>query len=80
MNRRRDDVRRRFAGKLDDVLTKIRFQGFDAGCLKRCVQMNLFGRHALALDDQPRLTFARNPFYDFIRFACITRPMNLRAN
>ena len=50
MNSRRDDVRRSLAGQLDDVLAEISFQSFNTCGFERSVQMNLFRRHALALD------------------------------
>src|SRR5262245_18708362 len=75
MNSRSDDVRRCLAGKLNDVLTKIRFESFDALSFKCRVQMYLFRRHALTLDDEPRPALARECFDQVISFGRIARPM-----
>ena len=76
VNRGRDDVRRRLAGELDDVLAEISFQRFNTYGFKRSVQMNLFGRHALTLDDQSRRAFARESFDDLVCFGRVAGPMN----
>ena len=77
VNGRSDDVRRRLAGKLDDVLAEISLERFNAFGLERGVQMNLFRRHALALDDESRTALARQSLDDVVRFGRVTGPMNL---
>src|SRR5688572_10893095 len=48
-----NDVRRRFTCELDDVFAEVSFYYFDSLVFQRCIKMNLFGHHALALDDLP---------------------------
>ena len=53
MDRRGDDVRRRLAGELDDVLAEIGLHGLDVRRCERRVEGDLFRDHRLALDDEP---------------------------
>src|ERR1043166_8828297 len=75
MNRGSDDVRWCLAGKLNDVLAKIRFQGFNAFGFERCVQVNLFRRHAFAFDDESGRAVARDLLDEVVSFSRIARPM-----
>jgi hypothetical protein len=50
---RHDDVARRFAVELDDVLAQIGFQGLDAALFQEGIEMHLLRDHALALDQGP---------------------------
>ena len=52
VDRRGDEVRRPFAGELDDELAEIRLDDFDAGLLQRRVEVDLFRRHRLRFDDK----------------------------
>ena len=79
MNRGRDDVRRRLVRKLNDVLTEICFDHLHAGSFERVVEMRLFGRHALALDDDARVSFCRQAADDRVCFGSVARPVNFRA-
>jgi len=56
VNGGRDDVRRRFVCKLNDVLAKICFNHLQSGGFERLVEMRLFGRHALAFHDDARVS------------------------
>ena len=42
MNRRHNDVRRRFVVQLNDKLAQIGFQGLDAVALQKFIQVNFF--------------------------------------
>src|ERR1700752_3411540 len=76
MNGRRDDVRRRFFCKLNDVLTKVGFDNLHPRGFERVVEMRLLGCHALALDDDLRLSGYCESTDDSVRFSSIARPMN----
>jgi len=51
MDRRRDDVARRFLTKLDDVFAKIGLYRRDAVPLEEVIDCDLFADHRLALGD-----------------------------
>ena len=72
-------MRRRFAGKLNNVLSQICLQRLDSFGFQSGVEMNLFSRHALALYRQARVPVASEPANNAVCFSRITRPMNLRA-
>ncbi len=79
MDRGHDDVRRRFVRELDDPLAEIGLDGREAFGFERRVEMNLFGRHALRLDDARRRARAQQAQHDGARLGRVARPMHLRA-
>ena len=72
-------MRRGFSGQLNDVFAQVSLNGRNAFGFQSSIQMNLLGRHALALDDQARAVFAGQFANDGVGFRSIARPMNLRA-
>ena len=79
MDRRHDDVRRRFSGELDDVFAQIRFQRLYARSLHRVVELNLLAHHRLALDDATRLHTTGNADGNGVGLVRRLRPMHLHA-
>src|SRR5256886_4907473 len=73
------DVRRRFTGELDDVFAEVGLHRLHAAARQRGVQVDLFGRHTLALDDRPRPPSLGDPGDDLACLRCVTRPMDPRA-
>ena len=52
VDRRHDDVRRLFAGQLNDVLAHVRLHRVDPRRFSRVVQLDFLADHRLALDHQ----------------------------
>ena len=68
VDRRRDDVRRRFAAQLDDVFAEVGFDRFDLRRLESVVEADLFGDHRLALGDALRAHRLAEADDDLARF------------
>jgi hypothetical protein len=62
--------------ELDDVLAEIRFDDLHSRGFERVVQVRLFGRHALALNDGARVSVARQAHDDVVRLGGVAGPMD----
>src|SRR5437763_11370473 len=60
MNCWANEVRRLLVRNLEDEFCKVRLGDFDARGLELMIQVNFFGGHALAFDDQSNLTICAN--------------------
>ena len=61
VQRRRDDVRRPFARHLHQELAQIGFNHLDPVAFQRRVELNLLGRHRLALDHHLHVVVIQHP-------------------
>lgn len=64
MNCRSDDMARRLAADLKNILTKVCFDDFHSRRFECAVEADLFGNHRLALGDKSR-TFRLAQLYDY---------------
>jgi hypothetical protein len=77
MHRRGDDVRRRFAGQLDNVLAEIGLDRLDAGSGQRFIELRLFREHRLRLGRLGHAMAARHVDHQIANLLAITRPQHL---
>jgi hypothetical protein len=80
VDRRGNNVRWRLAGQLDNVFAQIRFDHFIAILLQMRIEMNLLGRHRLALDDDVRVDVLGNASDDLACLSCVVGPMHLHTH
>src|SRR6185369_5108426 len=66
-------------GELNDVLAEIGFDNLHTRSFESIVEMRLFRRHTLALDDDVRLTFRGEGANDRVCFRSVSGPVNLCA-
>ncbi len=79
MHRRRDQVRRPFAGQLDDELAEIGLRDLDARRLERRVEMDLLGGHRFRFDRPLAVRFLRDVDDDAACFLGVAGPVDLAA-
>ena len=79
MDRRRDDVGRRFAAQLNDVLAKVGLDRLDASRLERGVEPDLLGDHRLALGGALRPHRLAEVNDDLARFVGVLREVDFAA-
>src|SRR5262249_12855231 len=73
------EVRRPFAGELDDELAEIRLDDFHTRPLQRGIEMNLLRRHRLGFDDALRAGLASDLHHDSSRVLRGRGPVDLAA-
>ena len=76
---RGNDVGRRHAGKLNDVLTEVGFKRLDARSDQRMVQADLLGRHAFHLHSAPHAVRPGDLQHNAVGFLPVSRPMDVAA-
>ena len=79
MNRRRDDMGRRFVAQLNDVLAKVGLDRLDPRRLERGVEADLLGDHRLALGDAFRAHRLAELNDDLARLLGVLRVMDFAA-
>ena len=79
MDRRRDDVGRRFAAQLNDVLAKVGLDRLDPRPLEGMVEVDLLGDHRLALGDAFRAHGLAEVDDDLARFLGVLRVVDFAA-
>ena len=76
---RGDNVARRLARELDDVLAEVRLDNFDVRFLERLVEADLLPHHRLALGDGARARLAADAEDEGPRLGRVHRPVHLPA-
>ena len=74
--RRRDDMRWRLVGQLQNIFAEVGFHHADAGANQRVVKRDFFGDHRLGFGHRFHVIFARNFKHDCVRFFRRFRPVD----
>ena len=79
VDHRRDDMARRLAPDLNDVLAEVGLRHLDAGCFEMGVETDLLRHHGLALGDEASAGVLAEPEHNFARVRRGRREMHLAA-